>query len=102
MGRWSYQEALDPIDDRNSSTAATLNEDSAWMLAVICSDGKYLVGTVAVGSMVRLEIIGEEWDPTMTWRVDRQEPITERWRTDENGHTPQAYAAGRPSHPVPE
>jgi len=77
---WYYQ----------SSTAFTMDDDKGWLLGIRCIDGDYGVAILAhpataKGSLLRLEIIGERWKRTMTWRIDQGEPITENWTPLEEG-----------------
>ena len=83
IGSWYYQETLDPITDANSSTALT--QDEGWTFGITCLRGNYFVLLRTGDPMIRLQILGETWNSSMTWRVDRNQPVIERWRTEENG-----------------
>ncbi len=90
MGDWFYQESLDPITDANASRAVTQDEAEKWILAIYCVEGTFSVGVMVdqsslSNSSIRLDIIGETWNRSMTWRTDRNEPVTENWRSMDGG-----------------
>lgn len=84
-GNWYYRAAVDPITDVNSSTAMTMDDDEEWGLGIQCFDGGYRVGIMTNSALLHLKIIGETWRPTMTWRIDKNEPVMETWIPAEYG-----------------
>ena len=91
FGDWSVVSKLDPITDANASVAGTEDADQEWLLAIQCSEGRHLVGlsvnsnsTAGIGLGLQIlgrALQGDSIQGSVTWRVDREPPVTSpEWR----------------------
>ncbi len=92
IGRWHHTSKIDPITDANVSEAFTIDDDQRWYLGFGCADGDLMV---IVAPTVPSENLRRTWSETMTWRVDRNEPVSEKWILVAQGLALQAEGATR-------